>query len=329
MWDALHVRAVAAGLISVLVPAGALTAPKEPPVEQLIEEARDLIWKWKGERGILIEADKRIVEALRRDPKSVAARITKAKLLVRVARSGGGVRPEPLEMAERYLKEALELDPGSDDAYSTLGFVYLHWNRLPEAKAAILKLNELKPDDPWSKIALADYYDKVGDVANRTRYSEEAIALGSTDETLLKRAYHLVHVYYSQISPHRKKADDSFEKLLKLSPEDAFLRGDYARNLMLHFGDFYNGEKLARETLLIKDYPHARQTLSLALFGKWAIYRKTGVAPDVVEAAFNEAQANDLGGRNIPECALRYPTMNALVEALESTALLDKPRQRC
>ncbi|MBL0142947.1 MAG: hypothetical protein IPP91_12810 [Betaproteobacteria bacterium] len=330
MRTASRLIALVAGLLAVILSTGAMSASDEPSVDQLIKEARELIWKWNGERGILIEADKLINEALRRDPKSVEGRITKAKLLVRVANSSNPPRTQPLEMAEAYLKEALALDPGNADAYSALGFVYLHGNRLPDAKAAFLKNNELKPDDAWSKLALAEYYKKAGDEKNCVRFSEEAVALASpTDETLLKAALFHIHVHYSRIEPDRKKADDSFRKLLKLSPEDAFLRGDHARNLMLHFSDFNAGETLIRETLVIQDYPHARQTLSLALYGKWAVYRKAGAAPTKVETAYREAQANDPNGAYLPGCALSYPSMKVLVEALESKRLAGMPHQRC
>jgi hypothetical protein len=115
----------------------------------------------------------------------------------------------------------------------------------------------------------------------------------------------------------REKSDAEYAEMMRLQP-DAFIPGDYARGLMLHFQDFDAGERYARKALAMRDYPHARESLSLALYGKWAVAKRSGRDLTEVRALLDAAEANDPGAAHVPECALTWPPMKFLADSLDA-----------
>jgi len=63
--------------------------------------------------------------------------------------------------------------------------------------------------------------------------------------------------------------------------------------------------------------PHARQSLSLALYGKWVTAMREGRDPAQVRSLRAAAEKNDPGARNVPECALNFPPMKFVADALD------------
>ena len=115
-----------------------------------------------------------------------------------------------------------------------------------------------------------------------------------------------------------------------MTPTNAALRGDYAQDDILTFLDFDAGERHSREALAIMDYPHARGTLSLALYGKWAAAKRDGKDPQTVSALLKVAQANDPGADYVPSCALDSPNLAFLKASLETLGMpRDNSRVSC
>jgi hypothetical protein len=128
---------------------------------------------------------------------------------------------------------------------------------------------------------------------------------------------------------NRAKADGHYAKHAASQPGDAWVRGNYARNVIMYFGDFVAGEKLSREALSITKYPHARQTLSLALYGQWAKALKEGKPLEVRESLYQAAQRNDPGGKSLPECAMKWEPLGYVFDAVAAKGIQRRDMQRC
>ena len=76
------------------------------------------------------------------------------------------LRENKLEEAEKYLKEAIDLDPLFVDAMDHLGMVYRRQNRLPEAEEIYLRSIEINKENKVPYLNLAVVYrlqDRLGD----------------------------------------------------------------------------------------------------------------------------------------------------------------------
>jgi len=109
----------------------------------------------------------------------------------------------------------------------------------------------------------------------------------------------------------------AFAQVVAIAPNNAALYGDYARDVMIHWVDFDRGERLARKALSMRDYPHARQSISLALYGRWADAKRRGLPASEVAALYEAASRNDPGARMVPSCALEAPKLRFVSEAIE------------
>ncbi len=168
----------------------------------------------------------------------------------------------------------------------------------------------------------------TGQQREQIQYAEEAIATGTQNVKALVAAYEILATSPASRTD-RTKADAYFAKAVAIQPGNAWVRGNHARNVIMHFGDFDSGEKLAREALAIMDYPHARQTLSLALYGRWALAMKEGEPLATREPLYEAAYRNDPGGRYLPECAMRWEPLSFVFEAVAAKGMQRRDMHRC
>jgi hypothetical protein len=170
-------------------------------------------------------------------------------------------------------------------------------------------------DAPWLVPYHLAYAEKYAP-EEVPKYREMAVKAGVADH---KTEFTMHHEAFRQAlaSQDRARAQAEFVEMRRLEPRNAFIPGDYSRGLMMWSQDFDAGERYAREALSISDYPHARQSLSLALYGKWVAAVRSGASPAEVRALLKAAQANDPDARNVPDCALNWPPMKAVADAIE------------
>jgi len=310
---------------ALLLPALFLTAGMQPAMaestssaEAAAAAAEQLLDSWQGQRSILIEGGKRIAEALTLDPKSPHALVERGRLLIM---AGSPDEETAFKAAEQSFLAAQASDPNYARAPILLGYAYVQLGRFPEAKQALERADALKSNDPWLKLNWAGYYAALNDHESEIKYANLAIASGTKNAKALNQAYSIQADYYSNYRPDRKKADEAYHQKVQLQPGNVYARGDYARILVMRFGDLDAGEALAKEAQAMSDYPHLRQTISLARYARWAEAQKAGKDPALVAALWKKADAGDPGGRYIPTCGLDSPVMKTLMAALKQKAM--------
>lgn len=249
-------------------------------------------------------------EALRQDPRFSPALLQAARLTL--MRNGESV--ESLRKAELLLQGARNNDFNYGPTYPLQGHVYLKLNRPGDAMQAFNRAQRLVPNDPDFLFYYAEYL--AAGFGDPFPYYERFLASPATSKSRRFSVAHELMVHDLALRD-RAKADAAFEVLAGIDPRAAELYGDYARDVMTWFGDFVTGEKLARKAIAMKDYRHARESLSLALYGQWAHARHGGGDAAQVAALYKKALANDPGGRLIPTCALPAPGLRDVREDLE------------
>jgi len=297
----------------------------ESTAEELAARAEKLIDDYDGDGRLLAEAEKDIAASLEKHPLYSHALVEKARLtMIR-----GDESPQSLQAAELLLQSARNNDFDYGRTYVLQGYVYTKMGNWAEADRAFFKARRLAPGDPWFKVNYADFLEKMGNYEAARQNREEYVAAGSNNKKALYAAHRALWKAYAHKDP--AKAEASYAALVQLSPnppDSAWLRGDRAQSEILSYLDFDAGERYAREALSIMDYPHARGTLSLALYGKWAVAKRDGKDPDVVRKLLKDAQANDPDGKEIPACALRTESLEFVKKSLQTLGIPRDGSQR-
>ncbi len=272
------------------------------------------------------EAEKILDQAIAKQRLS-AALAQKARLvLIR-----GKESPEALRQAELLLQGSRNLNFDYVPAYVMQAYVYAKLDQIAESQQAAFNAKRRGgSSETWLLPYYIGFFDKYGPYDEATRYRELLANSGQSDP---KEAFDTHYALMKRYLGHdRAKADAEYNEMLKLQPDNAFIPGDYARHVIFGWRDFDASERLARQALAMKDYPHARQTLSLALYGKWVVAKRDGRSPDEVRALLAAAQANDPDGSQVPACALELPGLYFVADGLQALHLRlrrDPTQQNC
>jgi tetratricopeptide (TPR) repeat protein len=313
-------RKVAAFATAMLV-SFSLGAADDPSLEDLAARAQQMI-----EAKSLDEAEKAIEQALAKNPRYSPALLQKARLvLIR-----GNESPEALNKAELLLQSARNNDFDYTPTYVVQAYVYQKLGR-GEAGQAYFQANRRGGVDAAWLLPYHIAYLEQAAPDQVQKYRDMLVKSGTADPKMLFDTHNKM-LHDALAGNERAKADAEYAELVRLEPNEPFLPGDYARDVMLWFNDFDAGERYARQALAMRDYPHARQTLSLALYGKWAVAKRAGRDTRQVRVLLDAAQANDPGARNVPVCALEYPPMKYLADSLMALGAMlrrDPTQQKC
>ena len=295
---------IAALLVSLSLGA----ADDDPTAAQLTMRASQLLDEKKVD-----EAQKAIDQALEKQANFAPALVQKA----RAALIAGGESRESLIEANKLLWRALESDQDYGPSYILMSHVQEKIGGQPmDPRTWYYRGSKRRGvDEAWLvpyHLAYAEKYqqDQV------QHYRELMAKAGNADPKTLFDVHHKLF-QAAMYSRERDKVDAEYVQLVRLQPDEPFLPGDYARGVMMHFLDFEAGERYARKALAMRDYPHARQSLSLALYGKWAMAVREGRDPAEVRALLAAAKANDPTARNVPTCALEWPPMQFVADGLQ------------
>jgi hypothetical protein len=331
-FPAFHLRRFSRGLAAAAAMAMLLPAPfafTADDAATLATRAEHVLDHWDGNPEALAAAGSAIDEAVKLEPNNAHFRGIQARQLLLANTTNEGIRPSALGNAHGILlRAALEMPPPDARAYAFLAMVKLQLDRNdPKAWWAVKAAERADPNDPYVKMALGRYEATSAQGADLP-YIAAAIDSGLASPFELRKAYKAVIPYYA-MKGDRKGFDRTIEGQVKLDPSNPYIRGNAALNLVEYFVDFEAGERYAREALAIADYPHARSTLSLALYGQWAQALQSGKDKAEVEKRFRTAYANDPGARMVPTCAAGWKPLEFVFIALEARDLQLKDMHRC
>lgn len=237
-----------------------------------------------------------------------------ARRILQAGTEEGVVRPSALREAQIILNRAYFAGSPDSATLALRGHVYEILGDKVESYRSLKQAELLAPDDPWVKLYWAEHYAGQSP-AEQERYLFAALENGlpagpearAAIDTLMPRV---------MASQQRARSDSLFARLLAMEPDNPRVRGDYARALIVYFADFDAAARLARETLALSDYPDARQTLALALYGRWAQAARDRKGPEVLAALHREAIAHDPEGRLLPSCLAEWPRTAFVYEFL-------------
>jgi hypothetical protein len=327
-----RVVAIAAAVLSLVISPAAVSLtpaqqgdpprpPDNPAVVEMAARAQRLIDAKEYD-----EAGKLLDQALAIQYLS-AATAQKARLvLIR-----GNESPEALKQAELLLQSSRNLNFDYVPAYVMQAYVYAKLDRGADSQQAAFNAKRRGGSgETWLLPYYIGFFDKYGPYEEATRYRELLAKSGQSDPKAAFDTHYALMKRY--IGHDRAKADAEYNEMLKLQPDNAFIPGDYARHVIFGWRDFDASERLARQALAMKDYPHARQTLSLALYGKWVVAKRDGRSPEEVRALLAAAQANDPDGSQVPTCALELPGLYFVADGLQGLHLRlrrDPTQQNC
>jgi hypothetical protein len=313
---------------ALLVAAVPTALGADGPAAALAAKAEAIVDHWDGDPKQLDEAKAAIEEAVRLDPSSRHYRGVQARQILLAGTSEDGIRQSALGQAHGILfGAALEGNPADARVFAFLTQVRI---ALKQDKTywAVTSAEKADPKDPWVKWAWAQYYASEHDVAGQMRSLDEAVAAGLPNPIELRKAYDLLLPNYAA-TRERVKFDAAYAGRARLDPRDAYLRGNAARDLATWFQDFPAAERLAREALALADYPQARQTLSLSLYGAWAQAARDGKGADVIQARFAKAHAFDPGGHLIPTCLAGWQPLEYVFTRLEEKRIRREDMHQC
>jgi hypothetical protein len=300
----------------------------DDPAKALATKAEAIVDHWDGDPKQLDEARVAIDEAVRLDPASPHYRGVQARQILLAGTSEDGIRESALGQAHGILlRAALEMKPADARVFAFLTQVRI---ALKQEKAywAAMSAERADPKDPWVKWAWAQYFASEHDLAGQVRSLDEAIAAGLPNPIELRKAYDVLLPNYAA-TRQREKLDAAYAGRVRLDPKDPYIRGSMARDLLTYFQDFESGERIARETIAMADYPHVRQTLSLALYGQWAQAAREGKGADVIQARFAKAHAFDPGGHLIPTCLAGWQPLAFVFTRLEEKRIRREDMHQC
>jgi Tfp pilus assembly protein PilF len=285
-----------------------LGAADDPSLDQLAARASDLVAANK-----LDEAEKLADQALETKKDFAPALVQKAR--VELAR--GNDTRDSLVKANLMLWRAVESDPTYAPTYILMVHIQekLGTHTIDPRQWYYRASKQRSNDEPWLVPYHLEYAEKY-DPSQVDKYREMLVNAGGADPKMAFEVHHKKfqgHLYHGE----REQAHTEYVALLRMQPDNAFIPGDYSRGLMMFFQDFDAGERYAREALAITDYPHARQSLSLALYGKWVTAKREGRDPQEVRALLAAAEKNDPGARNVPDCALAFPPMRFVADGID------------
>ena len=296
---------------------------------QLALRAESLVDHWDGDRAQLDQARSAIEEAIKLEPANPHYRGVLAREILLAGTAEDGISHSALLQAHGILmRTALEMEPKDARVMAFLVRTRLDLGIGGHEVRYKARAEQLGTGDPWVQLALAQYFESEHDTAHQLQALQNAVDLGLPSRQELRKAYQVLVPAYA-LSGQRQMLDKAYAGRVQLDPEDAYVRGRMAHDLLVFFQDFDAAERIAREAVARVDYPQARQTLSLALYGEWAAAARDGKGADVIHALYRKASANDPGGHRLPTCLAEWRPLQFVYMRLEEKQITRQEMQQC
>lgn len=269
-----------------------------------VASARDLIDSWTGQSESLDAALKKINKALASNPENVFALKEMARYQIKAGYlssrpveyknhvyTAGVFQPGTLERAEVTIRSAIRIDPKFAEGYILLSNIQFSQMKFDEATQSLRKAEALGSTDPWLQLNWASIDDAKGDdVSAEARWRK---VLQSDTNNNLARASATSFLLASYVkSGDHEKVVGLYEHMIKLSPDDAWLRGNFATYLSENLSRNDEAITQARAALNIMDYGVGHRILAMALYRKWGEVLALKPSDDTAEKYFLEAQEN-------------------------------------
>jgi tetratricopeptide (TPR) repeat protein len=196
----------------------------DPSASFLFEELTDLYIQSGRLRDAVTEAE----DILKQDPNNLDARRILGRIYTRMVgdTQQGKVNEKMLDAAIDQYQKITAKDPKDLESWVTLGRLYRTANKSVEAEKAYKQALEIDPSSEDALTGLAIVYSDIGD----TRKAIEKLQ-AVTSKNPNPRTYAALASGYEQLHDY-KSAADVLRKALDLDPENLQLKRSLARNLL-------------------------------------------------------------------------------------------------
>lgn len=301
-------RVVAAVFWGICLAALTLSTPaqSDSPDENVnteVKAARQLLDSWSGQPELLEQAREILTRVLQANPKNYLALRELARYQIKAGYINGryvqyktnvytvgNFEPGTLEKAEATIRNAIRINPRFAEGYELLGHIQLQQTRLDEAEKSLAQAEALGPDDPWIQLNWATLDLAKGEHDAAEKRWQSVLQNKTADTHAKSSAYGFLIDSYIRAGKH-DKAITLYKDQIRLNPDNAWLRGNFAGYLSETLGRNDEAITQARAALRIMDYGMGHRILAMALYRKWAdLVAQSNVAG--AEKYFQEAWEN-------------------------------------
>ena len=261
-----------------------------PDLFQKTMKVKEDLTIWAGRTELLEDSSAALKEVLDTNPEFAPAYVQTARLYSRLGMlPGGKVSDEALQVMEKILQAALQIEPDYDYAYAQLVYTYRKMENLDEAER-FLSLAEAT----GTKYPLLQH-EKAKLLLARGKLTE-AIAVAKTGYEKYQHQPDIALAYVETVIACARKLDNGedlpdtwYEIAIELKPDMAWPLGNYASFLFYVRSDYALAAEYAEKALEIMDYGMGRFILAAAYYGMWAELDERPGKKDEALAYFQKA----------------------------------------
>jgi tetratricopeptide (TPR) repeat protein len=331
------ITATAAGQLCISVSSAATLPPEDMPIESrpeglpqaraLTEEGRKLFDSWDGnpyKLRVLKLANDKIQAAARADPAYAPIHVQCARNNLFRAYVYRDVDPryarDSLEYGEFDIRLALRLDPTLADAYVVLANIKLVEGKTKDAVTALDKAEQLGSTNAWLPLLRGLIQTYAGHPDQAAPLYEKGLQQAQTqqDQRAIQAASYGLWNYYAERGD-RAAMERYFRIDGELRPDDVALQTAYAAVLMRDFGDFDAGEQIMRRVMQRSQSDPVKETLAIALYGRWARLASTKADGAAAKRYLEEARALQPDLEKVEDFASHSHAAKFIVDALKAS----------
>lgn len=253
------------------------------------DKARSLLNSYRGNREILVEADKLLRDVLQSDDTFAPAYREYGRLfLMSGHKVNDDFRHGSLSSAESSILKSIDLEPNYADSYVLLGHLYTKNRIITEAKKALEKAESIGTDTPWLHLNWADINIRERNVNQAIKRYEHVVKKGTSNKKAYSNALNGLASAYWALQDW-DKVNESYINLIQYEPTSAWNWGYYSHFLLYIKGDIDAAIQKGEKALSIMNYGLGRFTLACALYTKWAMLKNNPVTTLQAQQYFDKA----------------------------------------
>lgn len=263
--------------------------------------ARDLVNSWRGQSDKLVTADILLREVLEDDANYAPVYREYGRLYMMIGYINSNKFTEgSLDLSERSILKAIEIEPKYADAYVLLGHLYVQMKKYKEAQSALEIAESIGTKTPWLDLNWANLLIEQDQYSKALQKYINVLAGKSSDrKAYLSALSGLTKVY--EVSGDYENAKSYFIKQIEYEPESAWILGNYASFLLFSYGDIDGAIENSKKALQVMNYDMGKFILACALYTKWAV--------------FNDIPSNQDDGQDYFDQAWSiYPYLNDIID---------------
>lgn len=281
-------------LCFLVQPAMALAEPRREL--RLVEEARELVDTYYGNRANLVNAAGLLERAYLADSNDANIYIQAARITIMGGHIGFGVFEQgAFERYAALLDKAISLDPSNAKAHILRAEVFEKNGRFSEQFDELEKARNLGTNDPWLQIGYGRHYQKVGNSKASYLAYVEVMKRGPGRTASERKAYvaSLARLSKFLVGDERyaeKLREYAAMALRERYPADAWTPLGYAEDF-IDIQLFEDAIVYAREALKTMDFGAGRLAMAAALYGRAAQLDMSNGSSSEIASLISEARS--------------------------------------